>query len=74
MVREYELREQIQRTAKLIAQNDPNPSTWLRSVLLLLEELQREAMSANPMYQQLYEDMLNYLKDAIYNRQQTGGW
>jgi len=74
MIREYELREQIQRTARLIAQNDPNPSTWLRSIIMLLDELQQQAMSANPMYQQLYEDMLNYLKDAIYNRQQTGGW
>lgn len=74
MVRDYELREALENAAETIAENDPNPSTWLRSLTFLLQELQQQAMNSNPMYQQIYEDMLRYLMDSIHNRLKTGGW
>jgi hypothetical protein len=74
MVRDYELREALEQAASTIAANDPNPSTWLRSLTFLLQQLQQEARSSNPMHQQIYEDMLKYLMDSIHNRLNTGGW
>lgn len=74
MVRDYELREALEQAATTIAKNDPNPSTWLRSLTNLLQMLQQQAMNSNPLYQEIYEDMLEYLKDAIHNRLNTGGW
>lgn len=73
-MREYELQAALQKAAQAIVQNDPNPSTWLRSLITLLQELEGHSRGANPMYSQIYEDMLAYLQDAIHNRLQTGGW
>lgn len=73
-MREYELQTALRETAKTIVKNDPNPSTWLRSLITLLQELDQNSRGANPMYSQIYEEMLTYLQDAIYNRRQTGGW
>lgn len=73
-MREYELREEIRDLAKIIAENDSNPSTWFTWIKFFLQELQEHAMGTNPLYQQLYEDMLRNLQDAIRNRMKTGGW
>lgn len=74
MLRDYELQDTLRAAAAAMAANDPNPSTWLRSLLFLLQELQQQATSSNPMHQQIYTEMLRYLQDAIRNRLQTGGW
>lgn len=74
MLRDYELEGALRAAATAMVENDPNPSTWLRSVVFLLQELQQRATSSNPMHQQIYTDMLKYLQDVIHNRLQTGGW
>ena len=74
MLRDYELQDALRAAAGAMAENDPNPSTWLRSLVFLLQELQQQAMDSNPMHQEIYQDMLKYLKDVIHNRLQTGGW
>ena len=73
-MREYELRDAMRETAKTIAAFDPNPSTWLRSLTALLQDLEQQSRGGSPMYAQIYEDMLKYLQDSIRNRLRTGGW
>ena len=74
MIRDDELRDILKDAASAIAERDPNPSTWLNWMVFLLQQLQSKSMAADPMYQDLYRDMLSYLQAAIRNRLKTGGW
>lgn len=74
MSREDDLRDVINQTAKEFARYDGNPSTWLSWITYFLAQLQGEAMDVNPMYQELFDDMLENLQDAIRNRLRQGGW
>lgn len=69
-----ELRESVTELAEQIARVESNPSPWLSWITLLLARLENQAMSVDPLYQDLYEDMLASLRDAIKNRLRTGGW
>jgi hypothetical protein len=74
MIRDYELREELDRVAKEIHDYSSNPSTWLSWVTYLLAQLERQAMDVNSAYEISYQEMLSSLKAAIHNREQTGGW
>ena len=74
MSREDELREMLDATAEAIKNYDSNPSAWLAWIKYFLARLQDQAMDVNPMYQQIYDEMLAMLQDSIRNRLRTGGW
>jgi hypothetical protein len=74
MVKDYELRESLDKVAKQMHQYNSNPSSWLSWITYLLARLGDQAMDVNPANQRRYEEMLSNLQDNIYNRRQTGGW
>ena len=74
MVRDEELRQTLSDAAKAMAEHDRNPSTWLSWVLYFLKELQDQATGPDPMYQDLFREMLSYLQETLHNRLKTGGW
>ena len=74
MSRDDELRDVLDQTAEAFAQYDNNPSTWLTWIVYLLGRLQQQALDVNPMYQDIYNDMLANLRDSVRNRLKTGGW
>lgn len=71
---EQELRRILKDTAHSIAELDQNPSTWVNWLVILLRHLQDEAMAADPLYQDIYREMLVYLQSVIRTRLNTGGW
>lgn len=71
---EQELRLKLKETAHAIAELDENPSTWMNWLVILLRNLQDEAMTADPLYQDIYREMLVYLQGVIRTRLNTGGW
>jgi hypothetical protein len=71
---EDELRDLLTLTAKEIADFSGNPRTWLTWITFLMERLDEEALNVNPTYQELYQDLLYALMDAIRNRLKSGGW
>jgi len=74
MTREDDIREVLDETAQAFKQYDSNPSAWLSWIIYLLTSLQQLSMDVNPMHQEVYEDMLATLQDAIRNRLRRGGW
>lgn len=74
MIKEYDLREELDNVVKDITLYEDNPSTWLRWILYFLSELDKQAMDVNPTHQSLYDEMLSSLQDSIRNRRRTGGW
>jgi hypothetical protein len=74
MIRDYEVRQGLERIAKDIHDYSSNPSTWLSWLTYLLVQLENQAMDVDPANHTRYEEMLSGLKDAIHNREQTGGW
>ena len=74
MSREDDLREVLDATAEAFKRYDSNPSTWLTWINYLLANLQQKAVDVNPIYQEVYDDMLAMLQDSIRNRLRTGGW
>ena len=74
MIKEYELREELNRVADDIHSYNANPSGWLGWVVYLLARLDDKAMDVDPANQRRYEDMLSNLQDNIHNRRRTGGW
>lgn len=71
---EDELRDLLTEAAEEIADFSGNPRTWLTWITFLMEKLDEEAMNINPAYQELYQDLLYALRDAIRNRLKSGGW
>ena len=74
MSREDELRENIERTAEEFKRFDNNPIAWSSWVVYLLKELESLSMDANPLHQDMYEDLLTLVQDIIRDRRRTGGW
>ena len=73
-IKDYELRDELERIAVDIARYSSNPTTWQTWIKYLLQELEQNAMDVNPSHQEYYEDMLSLLQDTIRNRLKTGGW
>jgi hypothetical protein len=74
MVKDYEIKTALEKVAKDMHTFDPNPITWLNWLTYLLNQLEDQSRDVNPSNHQRYLDMITSLKDAIYNRQQTGSW
>lgn len=74
MVKEYQLREELDQVARDIDLYSSNPSTWLTWIKYLLTKLEDQALDVNPVHQEYYEDMLSILEDSIHTRLNTGGW
>jgi hypothetical protein len=74
MVKEYELREDLEAVADLLHRYNSNPSSWLSWVTYFLARLDDKSMDIDPANQRRYEEMLSALQDNIHNRRRTGGW
>lgn len=74
MIKDYELREILDRAANDIHGYSSNPSSWLSWIVYFLSKLDDKAMDVDPANQRRYEDMLTNLQDNIHNRRRTGGW
>ena len=74
MIKEYDLREEIDEIVQDIATVEDNPRTWLRWAVYFLSQLEQQAMDVNPTHQALYDEMLSSLQDTVRNRRRTGGW
>jgi hypothetical protein len=74
MIKEYELREELNEVADILHQYNANPSSWLSWITYFLARLDDKAMDVDPANQRRYEDMLSNLQDSIHNRRRTGGW
>jgi hypothetical protein len=71
---EDDLRDELDLAAGMIAEFSGNPRTWLSWITYLLEQLEKRSMAANPVYQELYGEMLSALQDSIRQRQRGGSW
>jgi hypothetical protein len=71
---EDDLRDDLNDVAGAIADFSGNPRTWLSWITYLMEQLEKRSMAANPIYHELYDDLLEALQDAIRQRQRRGGW
>jgi hypothetical protein len=74
MIRDYEVREELNDVADTIHRYNTNPSTWLSWITYLLARLDEKSMDVDPSNQQRYEEMLSNLQVSIHNRRRTGGW
>ena len=74
MIKDYELREELNDAADTIHRYNNNPSSWLSWIIYLLARLDNKAMDVDPANQRRYEEMLASLQDSIHNRRRTGGW
>jgi len=74
MSREDELREELNAVAKLIAERQSDPRTWLSWVIYLLARLEEQAALGHPLDRSSFIDTLTALQDEIRNRKNTGGW
>jgi hypothetical protein len=74
MIRDYEIREELDRVAINIHEYDSNPSSWLSWMTYLLGQLENQARDVNSVNLIRFTEMLSGLKSAIHNREQTGGW
>ena len=74
MIKEYDLRAELDSVAKDISDFSANPNTWSTWILYLLNNLEQQALDVNPSHQEYYEDMLSLMQDLIRNRLKTGGW
>ena len=71
---EDELRDLLDETAREIADFSDNPRSWLTWITYLMDQLDKQAKGSNPMYQDIYQDLLYALQAAIRNRLSSGGW
>jgi hypothetical protein len=74
MVKEYELHADLDSIAKKMHDYDANPISWMDWIKYLLNELEKQSKDVDSANQQRYVEMIALLKDAIHNRQATGGW
>lgn len=74
MVKEYELRADLDSLARKMHAYDSNPITWMNWIKYLLVELDNQSKDNDPANQQRYKDMIGLLKYAIHSREETGGW
>jgi hypothetical protein len=74
MVKEYELKAEIDSIANQMHDYDSNPISWMNWIKYLLVKLEDQSKDNDPSHQQQFVEMIAYLKDAIYSRETTGGW
>ena len=74
MSREDDLRDILDQSAEEFKRYDPNPLTWGSWVTYLLKQLEQKSMDVNPLYAEMYEDMLQLLQDVLRDRTRSGGW
>jgi len=74
MIKEYEIREDLDAIADMLQRYNANPSSWLSWMTYLLARMDDKAMDVDPANQRRYEEMLSSLQDNIHNRRRTGGW
>lgn len=74
MRNEEELRGLLSNVADELADFSGNPRTWLSWITYLMSELEKRSVAVDPSYQQLYQDLLYALRDAIIHRIKMGGW
>ena len=74
MIKDYEIREELNDVADTIHRYNANPSTWLSWITYLLKQLDAKSMDVDPSNQRRYEDMISNLQDSIHSRRRTGGW
>jgi hypothetical protein len=73
MIKEDDLRETLNLTARDMADLESNPRTWLSWMVYFLSRLE-ERTTASPADKESYLEMLSALEDEIRNRRRTGGW
>ena len=73
MIKEDDLRESLNLTARDMAGLESNPRTWLSWMIYLLARLE-EKTTGSPADRESYVEMLSALQDEIRNRMKTGGW
>ena len=73
MIKEDDLRETLNLTARDMAELESNPRTWLSWMIYLLARLE-EKTATSSADKDSYLDMLSALQDEIRNRVRTGGW
>ena len=73
MIKEDDLRETLNLTARNMADLESNPRTWLSWMVYFLARLE-ERTTASPADKDSYLEMLSALEDEIRNRRRTGGW
>lgn len=71
---EEELRDLLSKVADEIADFSGNPRTWLSWITYLMSELEKRSVSVDSIYQELYQDLLYALRDAVNQRIKMGGW
>lgn len=71
---EEELRNLLSSVADALAEFSGNPRTWLSWITYLMSELEKRSVSVDPSYQELYQDLLYALRDAVNHRIKMGGW
>jgi len=74
MIKEDDIRDALNETARDISLMESNPRTWLSWLVYLLARLEEKATNENPANKDSYLEMLSALKDEIRNRMKTGGW
>ncbi len=74
MSKEDELRDVLNETAKVLAEGQNNPRTWLSWMVYLLARLEDQAAKSGAARRESYMEMLSALQDEIRNRMRTGGW
>lgn len=74
MIKEYDLRDDLDQVARHISEFSSNPISWDTWILYFLKSLEKQAMDVNPSHQEYFEDLLSRLQDMIYQRRRTGGW
>jgi DNA-directed RNA polymerase specialized sigma24 family protein len=74
MRNEDDLRDTLTEAAGAIADFSGNPRTWLSWIIVFMEQLEKYAKSTDPVYQELYQDLLPALQDAVRSRIRNGIW
>lgn len=74
MIKEEDIRDVLNETAKDISLQESNPRAWLSWMVYLLTRLEEMATNENPANKDSYKEMLSALQDEIKNRLRTGGW
>jgi len=68
-----DLRDMLDKNAKRIAQDEPNPERWDTAILYLMEALEAEAESQKDGIKK-YEAMLQKVRDALSDQIEDRTW
>ena len=73
MIKEEDLREELDNIAGDMIDLESNPRTWLSWMIYLLARLE-EKSTITASDKEAFMEMLSALQDEIRNRMRTGGW